>query len=76
MTSEIGDMGMIKLNGKGFEVEPNWSGKLNGINAGYLAHGTFRNFEYLAVDFQKYLRLLRLAKARLQLWIWFPRVAW
>ena len=44
MTSEIGDMGMIKLNGKGFEVEPNWSGKLNGINAGYLAHGTFRNF--------------------------------
>ena len=43
MIADSGDMGMIKLNGKGFEVEPNWSGKLNGINAGYLAHGTIEN---------------------------------
>ena len=44
MIPGLGDMGMIKLNGKGFEVEPNWSGKLNGINAGYLAHGTIKNY--------------------------------
>ena len=43
MSSGPGDMGMLKLNGKGFDVEPNWSGKMNGINAGYLAHGMFQN---------------------------------
>ena len=63
---------MIKLNGKGFEVEPNWSGKLNGINAGYLAHGKILIRRQRTTDFSKIFKTVTIGQSKITVVVMVP----